>query len=157
MNPTILRELAEKTTPEHRFFSFVDYAENGCWTWRGALSPKGYGSFSVKGRGIRAHRWSYEYFREPIEPRNFVCHHCDNPSCVNPFHLYQGTASENNSDMIERERHAGANQTHCRRGHKFTKGNTRIATKPDGSNFRICKECRKTVARRYYEKTRNAT
>ena len=87
-----------------RFWAKVDRGY-GCWTWCGAKNPHGYGKLNVKGRTISAHRFAYEHTFGPIENRYvFVCHSCDNPSCVRPDHLFLGSRRENMADMVKKGR-----------------------------------------------------
>lgn len=80
-------------------------AEGACWIWQGAKNKKGYGFTSLPGgKKITAHRASYIVFRGEIPTGMLVCHKCDNPSCVNPDHLFLGTAQDNTSDMIKKGR-----------------------------------------------------
>ena len=88
---------------EDRFFSYVKYSEK-CWELLGPKNYQSYGKFNVKNKEYRAHRWSYEYFVEPLGEK-YCLHHCDNPSCVNPFHLFKGTAKDNALDMVNKKRH----------------------------------------------------
>ncbi len=74
-----------------------------CWLWIGSKYRYGYGHFRRKINGkwkmYKAHRFSYEYYNGEIPYNSFVCHHCDNPSCVNPGHLFTGSAKDNHWDM----------------------------------------------------------
>ena len=98
-------------TTEQRFFEKVKVVDDEqCWEWKGAKSPRGYGSFFVKkdhdGKKTykRAHRLSYELKNGEIPDGMYVLHSCDNPSCVNPNHLRVGTQLENVADMTKRKR-----------------------------------------------------
>lgn len=82
---------------------------DGCWSWLGALDRDGYGRMRVGGRKtLRAHRlaWEIETGRPPGSL--LVCHHCDNPPCVNPAHLFLGTARDNNRDRVQKGRPNGS-------------------------------------------------
>lgn len=80
-------------------------ADSGCIEWTGPIDRRGYGWFRLGGRSgknVRAHRVAYKLaFGE--EPK-MLRHSCDNRRCVNPSHLVPGTAKDNSTDMVERER-----------------------------------------------------
>lgn len=88
-----------------RFFSYVSTDnDNDCWTWRENKRDKdGYGKFIVKTKWLRAHRFSYEYYKESIPKNLYVCHSCDNPPCVNPSHLWIGDNRENQLDRYNKK------------------------------------------------------
>ena len=78
-----------------------------CWEWTGAHMPKGYGQIKIPGtrKQIYAHRLSFLIHRGQIPPTKCVLHHCDNPKCVNPEHLFVGTQLTNAIDMAQKMRH----------------------------------------------------
>jgi ribosome-binding protein aMBF1 (putative translation factor) len=80
----------------------------GCWLWLGNKHKQGYGKISVNGRAVMAHRVSYEMNCSEIPLGMMVCHKCDNPKCVNPDHLFLGSAQDNMTDKIMKGRHRGA-------------------------------------------------
>lgn len=87
----------------NRFWSKVNKTDD-CWEWTGGKNSGGYGRFVVDGSITLAHRYSVELDgRDPTG--KFVCHHCDNPSCVNPEHLFVGTNHDNVKDMMNKNRH----------------------------------------------------
>lgn len=90
-----------------RFRKYVDRREDdACWPWTGSTDQHGYGRIS-QGRGLspkKAHRIAYELFKGPILDGLHVCHACDNPNCVNPNHLWVGTAKDNALDRVRKGR-----------------------------------------------------
>lgn len=78
---------------------------NGCWLWKKSKNNDGYGIISYKGTPTLAHRISWLVFKCEISDNLFVLHKCDNPSCVNPDHLWLGTQSDNMKDMHDKQRH----------------------------------------------------
>lgn len=91
---------------EQTFWSGVHKTDT-CWFWlRGG--ERGYGKFSYKGKNRRAHHLSFIFtYNLALDKKLFLCHTCDNPSCVNPAHLYQGNHRTNILDAISRGRAKG--------------------------------------------------
>src|SRR5262245_59597698 len=87
------------------FWHFVDKRmPSECWEWQGNKDKAGYGRIKFKDKYHKAHRLSYEINVGPVPEGLFICHHCDNPPCVNPNHLYAGTPRDNNNDTVARGR-----------------------------------------------------
>lgn len=80
--------------------------ERGCWIWMGKRHRSGYGEVFINGKGILCHRYAWKQTYGHIPHGLFVCHHCDTPSCVNPTHLFLGTARDNTQDRDRKERTA---------------------------------------------------
>lgn len=84
-------------------------AKTRCWEWMKSLDNGGYGRFLYNGKDRKSHRVSmilhhkmeqYEFENRKI----LVCHHCDNPKCVNPDHLFLGSHQDNKDDSVNKGR-----------------------------------------------------
>jgi hypothetical protein len=97
------------------FWSRVSIAgDDDCWEWRGAVNNSGYGSayyHGIKG----AHRVAYALGVGEIPAGHHVCHHCDNPKCCNPRHLFSGSKLDNMADMRAKGRSASGDRNGMRR------------------------------------------
>lgn len=126
--------------PFERFIQYVDdhTEDDSCWLWMGATGRGGYGYFQREPtRTVRAHRYALELvLGRPIGPGLIACHHCDNPPCVRPDHLYEGTYQRNAQDTVARRRSPKVRQTHCLRGHPLS-GDNLVA----GRKRRECRTC----------------
>lgn len=93
--------------------------ESGCWLWEHGVTRHGYGAvYSSNPREWHsAHRTAWLIFRGPIPGGMFVCHKCDTRRCINPDHLFLGTAQDNTDDMLEKGRQdfpAGQRHSHAK-------------------------------------------
>lgn len=160
------RELTERIYSDavlERFWAKVERAgEDECWIWLGAHDGRGYGTLYVNGRNRRATQISIEIATNlPFPAGKLACHHCDNPPCVNPKHLFVGSMKDNMRDCIAKGRFIqppihkrGYNRlkTHCKRGHPLS-GENLIRTR---QGRRSCKQCMR-ASQRNYDRARRAT
>jgi len=144
-----------------RFWSKTESRANGCIEW---IKPQadGYGIFNIRGKAWRAHRFSLLLDQGSLDESLYVCHQCDNPSCVNPAHLYEGTATDNARDWSERgiktkdggrrKRNSPgqSRKTHCPSGHPYDEKNTYRYKKE-----RHCIACRAEHRAKWLAKRKN--
>lgn len=93
-----------------RFWSKVELHDpDKCWLWTDYRDPNGYGRFGIDQRPLLSHRIAYRLAngQDPPPETPFVLHHCDNPPCCNPAHLYAGTQADNVRDAVRRGRTSG--------------------------------------------------
>lgn len=93
---------------EERFWSKVDKSGD-CWVWTAAPDTAGYGQFRFEGKNVKAHRVSF-FLEHGYWPK-IARHSCDNPPCVNPAHLLDGTYKDNLDDAYLRDRRGGVKQS----------------------------------------------
>jgi hypothetical protein len=86
-----------------------------CWVWTGATSTAGYGQMRANKKTQLAPRVSW-LIATGSAPRLLVCHKCDNPPCVNPRHLFEGSVRDNALDMVAKGRARGGNLRGGRHG-----------------------------------------
>lgn len=122
---------------EERFWASVE-PTGFCWTWTGKVQERsGHGRFNpTRQASIAAHRYAYESLVGPIPEGMTLDHLCRNPPCVNPDHTEPVTNRVNvlRGFGITAQQ---ARQTHCKRGHEFTPGNTYVTKR----GIRQCREC----------------
>jgi len=139
-----------RTPLADRFWPKVD-TSGDCWVWTAQRDRDGYGRVRPGGTApyVRAHRaaWFLATGAWP-DPELFVCHTCDNPSCVRIDHLFVGTASDNSTDRDTKKRGGNSGRTHCLNGHEFTPENTYQRKGGPGRHCRACDAERHRAYRR---------
>ncbi len=106
----------KQETVSERFWKKISKnPASGCWEWTAYRNPAGYGVFGLshtKSKGpttlILAHRLAWTLTNGPIPTGKYVLHKCDNPSCINPDHLWLGSIADNQKDMADKGRSGGA-------------------------------------------------
>jgi hypothetical protein len=121
-----------------------------CWEWPGQKNKHGYGIIDREDEEYFAHRLIYKTLVGKLIDGLCIMHRCDNPSCVNPAHLVQGTWAENNKDRAAKGRSGKhrALKTHCKRGHEYVEGSF-YYSESNGKIKRNCKECCKERMRKF--------
>src|SRR5262245_2534708 len=98
--------VADRFWTKVRFDGPRRYSLTPCWEWTGAKHVFGYGQIGGPewGTPLLAHRVAYAFAHGPIPKGKVVRHKCDNPGCVNPYHLELGTSRDNARDAWRRGR-----------------------------------------------------
>ena len=92
-----------------------------CWEWQAYRNGKGYGIFYHRKDKSIASRVALELrLGRPLMDGMLALHTCDNPSCCNPSHLWEGDHTANMRDASQKGRLYGQKLTHCRKGHRYT-------------------------------------
>lgn len=123
-----------------------------CWEWCSPKDSEGYGYFRHRPLKIRkAHRASWLIFNGDIPNGLCVCHRCDNPSCVNPNHLFLGTNKENLRDCAAKKRTFNSKKIRCPKGHPYIGENLFMSNR----GYRLCRACDRTRALNYYHRKKS--
>lgn len=131
-------------TPEERFWDKVNMGGSidypYCREWNAFRNKQGYGQFRFQDRMQKAHRVSWILNKGEIPEELCVLHHCDNPPCVNPDHLWLGTDADNVADRDEKGRGKShnSNKTHCDKGHPLSGDNLYIVPTTGARQCRTC-------------------
>lgn len=98
--------MAKKQSIKRRLLAYVaEDLDTGCWICTRCKDQSGYAFMHALGQNF-AHRVAFLLFNGPIPEGLKVLHTCDNPSCVNPEHLFVGTQKDNQQDAKRKDRHS---------------------------------------------------
>ncbi len=122
-----------------RFWQKVEKNPEGCWSWTATIDRGGYGSIGTPTGLEYAHRLSWIIHNGPIPNGLFVLHHCDNPPCVRPDHLFLGTHQDNQDDRLRKGRRIGrppgarngSHREHCQCVERLTDENLHLRKQID--------------------------
>lgn len=130
-------------SPEERFWAKVVKTDS-CWLWAGGENGKGYGFMKVVAgeSPVYVHRFAYDLLVGPIPEGLTIDHLCRVRNCVNPDHLEAVTSRVNTLRGFGTSAQ-NARKTHCKNGHRFDAGNTRIK----GDGWRECRSCKRLQKR----------
>lgn len=91
-------------TPEKFHNNYIPEPNSGCFLWLGAANNEGYGHLYLDGVYFKAHRYAFLSHYGHLDENLVIMHSCDNPLCVNPIHLSQGTQADNSEDKHKKGR-----------------------------------------------------
>lgn len=125
-------------------------SDTGCWVWTASKNNRGYATFKLRGVGVNTHRVTYAMFYGDVPAGLHIDHLCRTRNCVNPQHMEAVTHAENMRRAAPHNR-----KTHCKRGHEYTEGNTRLIKYQKGKTtlgfHRNCRTCsREKNSQRWY-------
>ena len=129
-------------------FTGIDIdAKTGCWNYMRAVDRKGYGKVYGNGTQTLAHRFVYSFYNGEIPEGLFACHHCDNPRCCNPDHIFIGTNADNLRDAARKGRLCGLSKKYTKRSGYMNKGSK--ITNEEALSIRLSNETNRNLATKY--------